>query len=704
MTTAPSELYALAELAGIQLSYHDVSGQIQTASPESLLRVLQCLDIPIERFEQAPDVLRETRLEEVKRLLEPVYVAWESSHASFLVRIPLAEADRSISCRLTTEQGATQVWNVKPEQTNDRAEREVAGYRYVEARVPLSSSLPIGYHRLEVTVGRQSATALVLSAPATAHVAAGVAAHRWGVFLPLYALHSQSSWGAGDFADLTALNDWVADCGGGLVASLPLLASYYDQSGDESPYRPVSRLFWNEFFVDVSAAPELAKCPAARVLLDSTALRRQQAELRAAYHVDYRWQMDLKRQVLEQLARCFFQDPSERGGALDEFCKRHPDAERYAQFRAADVRHGRPWTNWPERLRAGELNPGDYDEDIFRYHLYVQWLVDEQLTQLAARAAARRLTWYLDLPLGVHPYGFDVWRYPEAFAMGVSGGAPPDNFFTKGQFWDFLPLHPRRLRASGYQYLLSVFRAHLQYAKLLRIDHVMGLHRLFWIPMGSEAKDGVYVRYAAEELYAVLTIESRRHQARIIGEDLGTVPPEVGVAMDRHKIGRLYVVQYECRPNSDWALPDAGANSVASLNTHDMPPFAAFWQGLDIDDRQGLGLLNDEEVQAERTHRERLRQALVEFLHRRGLLADTEGRLGDVLEACLAYLASSAAEVVLVNLEDLWMEIFPQNTPGTITQRINWRRKARLSLEQIREDPYVQKVLRRVDNLRRHRG
>ena len=262
-------------------------------------------------------------------------------------------------------------------------------------------------------------------------------------------------------------------------------------------------------------------------------------------------------------------------------------------------------------------------------------------------------------------------------------------------------MHPRRIRTQGYHYLLSVLRAHLQYAKLLRIDHVMGLHRLFWIPMGSEAKDGVYVRYAAEELYAVLTIESRRHQARIVGEDLGTVPPEVGVAMDRHKVGRLYVVQYECRPNADWALPDAGANSVASLNTHDMPPFAAFWQDLDVADRRDLGLLNEEEVKGEQAHRERLRQALIEFLRRRGLLAQTDAQLPDVLEACLAYLGSSAAEVVLVNLEDLLMEIFPQNTPGTVTQRVNWRRKTRLSLEQIREDPYVQKVLRRLDSLRR---
>ena len=144
----------------------------------------------------------------------------------------------------------------------------------------------------------------------------GEAARRWGVFLPLYALHTQSSWGAGDFGDLAALNSWVADCGGSLVASLPLLASFYDQSGDESPYRPVSRLFWNEFFLDVSAAPELAQCPEARALLESSSLVREQAELRAAPTVDYRRQMDSKRQVLERLADCFFQDPSDRGATL----------------------------------------------------------------------------------------------------------------------------------------------------------------------------------------------------------------------------------------------------------------------------------------------------------------------------------------------------------------------------------------------------
>ena len=442
MTTAPSELYALAELNGIQLSYVDINGRVQTATSESLLRVLQCLDVPIERVEQAPDLLRESRLEEVRRLLEPAYVVWEGGQAAFLVRIPLSAADQSLSCRLTTEQGSTQVWTVRPEQLSDRTEREVAGYRFVEARLQLSPSLPMGYHRLEVTAARQTATALVLSAPAVAHVMSGEAARRWGVFLPLYALHTQSSWGAGDFGDLTALNAWVADCGGSLVASLPLLASFYDQSGDESPYRPVSRLFWNEFFLDVSAVPELAKCPEARTLLESAPFLREQAELRAAPTVDYRRQMDLKRQVLERLARCFYQDPSERGASLAQFREHNPDAEGYARFRAADVRHGRPWTNWPQRLRDGNLAPGDYDERVFQYHLYVQWLVHEQLAQLAGQAASRRLTWYLDLPLGVHPYGFDVWRYRDAFAMGVSGGDPRTISLPEASFGTSCPCTP----------------------------------------------------------------------------------------------------------------------------------------------------------------------------------------------------------------------------------------------------------------------
>jgi 4-alpha-glucanotransferase len=696
MTTAPSELYELAEWHGIQLKYVDYRGRERCATPESLRAVLNCLGVPLNHWSESRDLLRAAHVEAARQLLEPVSVIRDSSQDAVRVRIAEASGDRELTCRLALEDGTVQSWTVKPEQLLAQHSHQCEGYTYREARLRIGRGLPHGYHRLEVVAGEQRQSALVLVAPDAAFVLADQKARRWGVFLPLYALHSRASWGAGDFGDLSALNDWVAARGGSLVATLPLLASFFDEPGDESPYRPVSRLFWNEFFLDLNQIPELSACEEARTLLQSGQLAFERERLRQSETVDYRQQMELKRRILHALVATAFAGGSSRRQQLESWMQRNPEVQRYARFRAAIDRHGRPWTNWPDRLRAGDIASGDYDEPAFRYHVYVQFLVAEQLTQLSQHSQSSRLAWYLDLPLGVHPDGFDVWRYRETFATGASGGAPPDGFFTKGQFWDFLPLHPARLRTLGYEYFLSVLRAQLTYAKVLRIDHVMGLHRLFWIPRGMEADQGVYVRYAAEELYAVLVIESQRARARIIGEDLGTVPPETGIAMDRHKIGRLYVVQYECRPNSDWALADPGANSVAGLNTHDMPPFAAFWQGVDIDDRVDLKLMTPQEALAERSHRQATRQALVEFLRRRGLLPDADESPAAVLEACLAFLGQSAAEVVLVNLEDLWGETLPQNTPGTVSERINWRRKSRLTLESICRDPFVDRVLRRV--------
>lgn len=695
MTDVPRELYELAQLNGIELGYCDLNGQYCTAPPETLLSILRSLDVPIDQAHQARDLLRESRLASARLLIEPVIVAWQGTANFYWLRVAAEEAGGSVECRLVEESGSTRSWTVPHEDFVERHERECEGYRYIENRVRLPEGLPIGYHRLEISVGAQTVAAMLISAPGTAYVAEGAAKRSWGVFLPLYALHRRESWGAGDFGDLESLNEWVADHGGGLVATLPLLASFYDLPGDESPYRPASRLFWNEFFVDVARIPEAQGCSQLQTLMAMTEVCGTQASLRENRLVDYGGQMALKRQMLEILAKQFFAGDSPRRRNLQELIGRVPDLDRYARFRGAGVKQGRDWSVWPDRMRDGDLQAGDFDEETYRYHLYVQMVVAEQLAHLSEGARQRQLTWYLDLPLGVHPQGFDVWRYPDAFAQRVSGGAPPDGFFTGGQVWGFLPLHPQRLRRQGYGYFLSVLRAHLSYAKLLRIDHVMGLHRLFWIPSGSAARDGAYVRYAADELYAVLTIESQRHCARVIGEDLGTVPPETRVAMDRHQVGRLFVVQYECRADEHHALSDPGPNSVASLNTHDMPPFASYWRGLDIDDRVDLGLIREEEARGQREHRAHTRHAVIQFLRHRGLLTEDD-TMEAVLEACLVYLGQSHAEVVLVNLEDLWGETLPQNTPGTVDERVNWRRKTRLTLEEITSDPLIDKIVRSV--------
>jgi 4-alpha-glucanotransferase len=480
------------------------------------------------------------------------------------------------------------------------------------------------------------------------------------------------------------------------------LASFLDHPLEPSPYAPVSRLFWNDFYIDLTRVPELEGCPSAQAIVGSPEVQQESQGLRSLPLVDYHRQMRLKRRVLEELTQCFFAEPSQRYSAFARFVEADPSLGDYARFRATVERQRSPWPTWPEPLRDGVLKAGDYDEEAKRYHLYVQWLAHEQMQTLCQRGRAAGVKLRLDLPLGVHPDGYDVWRERDVFALRATAGSPPDTFFTKGQDWGFPPLHPEAMRKQGYSYFIACLRHHLQHAGILRLDHIMSLHHLYWIPRGMEARDGVYVRYPSEELYAILSVESHRHQALIVGEDLGTVPRYVRKAMARHNIHRTYVVQFELKPDRRRPVRSVPTASVASVNTHDMPPFAAFSRGLDIDDRLKRGLLDDKGARSERRARQALKRDLLAFLRREGLLKKDERHdERAVLRACLAFLSASPACVVLVSLENLWLETEPQNVPGTTDEHPNWRRKARYSFEALCQMPEVLHTLREVDRLRK---
>jgi 4-alpha-glucanotransferase len=347
-------------------------------------------------------------------------------------------------------------------------------------------------------------------------------------------------------------------------------------------------------------------------------------------------------------------------------------------------------------LREGVIRPGEYDEEARRYHLYVQWIAEEQLSELANEARRGGPGLYLDLPLGVHAHGYDVWREREAFAVEAEGGAPPDAVYTKGQNWGFPPLHPERLRRRGYRYVRAYLQRQLAHAGVLRIDHMPVFHRLYWIPKGLEASQGVYVRYPFEELYALFCLESHRHHTLLVGEDLGTVPPEVPASMARHNVYRMYVVQYCLQDDPKEALPPVSAGAVGIVNTHDMPPFLAYCQGRDIRQREQLGLLGDQDAEQEREHRRAMIASLAQFLRAKGRLGAADDPAA-LLRACLKQLAASDSFITLVNLEDLWGESEAQNLPGTRDEYPNWRNRARYALEEFCRLPEVTDILRAVN-------
>lgn len=683
MANELEDLTTLARLYGVRTSYHDNWGHHVQASPESLLGVLRALDAPLDGMADVPEALAFRREDLADRPIEPVIVAWDGRVPEIDVRLP---GGGSAACHLDLEGGERRGWGV--DLTPGRP-----------FTLP-ESTLPPGYHMLTIESGGHTAESMVISAPTRAYTGNG--RPLWGVFLPLYALYTQRSWGAGDLSDLEALAEWTAGLGGGVVATLPLLAAFLDEPCEPSPYAPASRLFWNELYLDPRRLPEMEESAAARRLLESSDFHREIEALRAMPRVDYPRLLALKRRVLEELAHRFYQKTGGRDDEFEGFLTDKPHLSDYAAFRAVGDRRGEPWQCWPERLREGTLAHADYDEEDYRYHLWAQWAAERQMAAMAKEARRRGPGLYLDLPLGVHGSSFDVWRERDLFAVEASAGAPPDAFFTKGQNWGFPPLKPDQLRDSGYAHLIECLRHHLEHAGVLRIDHVMQLQRLFWIPRGMDAANGVYVSYPMEELFAVLSLESHRHQSIIVGENLGTVAPEIGEAMERHEIQGMYVVQYELQPGSE-GLREPPAKSVASLNTHDMPTFQSFWQGKDVDDLETLGFFTPEQAREEKERRGALRGKLEQELppeqKNRGTATEDA-----VLLRRLTHLAESPARMVLVNLEDLWHETEPQNVPGTHTERPNWQRKARYSFEDFSKRPDVLEPLKKVDELRRGKG
>ncbi|MBI4214348.1 MAG: 4-alpha-glucanotransferase [Chloroflexi bacterium] len=654
-------LSRLARLYGVFDSYVGLGGRRHAPQPETVFSALQALGAPLETPNDVPSAIAARRRELWSRLLEPVVVAREGHPLNVGVRAPTRNAS-PMAFELTLEDGRAHRWTVAPDALPLGERVDLDGETMGQRRVKLPEILPVGYHRLRLDLGSRSAEARIIAAPRRAYVAGG---RSWGAFAPAYAIHSARTWGIGDLGDMERLAHSLANQGARFLGTTPFLATFEDEPFDPSPYSPASRLFWNELYLDLDQVPGLNASAEAAGLLRSPAVHDLLARSRGSPEAEYQPVMSAKRAILEAVAEDFFRRENPLREEFEGFSAARPQVREYARFRAVREHEGRPW-----QAGAGG-GEGRGDE---HYHQFVQWLMDRQLAAFADRASARGMSLYFDLPIGARRDGFDAWKYHELFALESSIGAPPDPGFPSGQNWALPPIRPDASRLQGHEYFIETVRHQMRYAGMLRVDHVMGLHRLFWIPPGSG--EGVYVRYPEEEYLAILRLESHRNQCTVVGEDLGTVPPGIRAALGRDGFQRLYVLQLELLERTAPLLAAPRA-SVASLNTHDMPPFATFW--------------NEAGDSAWRT--------LAGALYRLGFLADPDPDLPTMLRASLAALAASPARFVMLNLEDLWLETRRQNLPGTVSEA-NWRHKHSLSLEAIAGNPEVQTLLGLVQSAR----
>jgi 4-alpha-glucanotransferase len=634
MTTPTRALRALAKAYGVRRTFRAAGGAPRHASDETLLTIVRLLGAPLDDVTGAPDALRAFEAARVETVVEPVLVQWGTVPLS--VATPGAAGGEAVTVSVTTEAGDAHEWSLPAAS---------------DGTVTLPDAMPVGVHHVHVFAGGRGGEATLLAAPAKLPTSG----RSWGVFAPMYALHDVRA-ATGDVAAFDRFSRWAGSLGARVMGTLPLLATFYGagaEPNDPSPYAPVSRRHWNEVFLDLAAIPEV----------DGAAPVREPAP---GEFVDLAALAARKRAVLtDALAR--LDEMPERRDAFSKWLAGRDDVRDYAAFRAE------------VETRAGD---GAADHPSARYHAYAQWLIEDQLDALGTRLRERDQEIYLDLPIGAHPAGYDVQRETGLFAHGASVGAPPDLFFDEGQNWGFPPILPRVARATGHRYLRECIDAHVRFARWLRVDHVIGFNRMWWVPAGNSAKDGAYVEYPADEQYAVLAIAASRVDGHIVGENLGTVPPETNRALRTHGMLGMYVAQFEVDAERDEPLRTPGARDLACLDTHDTATFASWWDGVAGDERA----------------------ALLAQLHAAGCLDGNAGDAPDAMavqSALLAYLGASRAEVVLATLEDLWLETEAQNRPGTTSdERPNFRRRLAKSLDEIESSPGVSEVLARLDSTR----
>ncbi len=399
------------------------------------------------------------------------------------------------------------------------------------------------------------------------------------------------------------------------------------------------------------------------------------------------------------------------GSPLPDPAALDPELIRYARFRGAQARLGRNWRDWPSGARAGTLEPGHVDTDEERFHLVAQALVRQQLHDLRHRLNQDGIRLGLDLAVGGHPDGYDPWSRQELFGDGMSVGAPPDKGFPTGQDWGFAPVLPGASRREGHQYLAAAIGLQASLAGVLRVDHIMAWTRLYWIPHGFGLHEGTYVSYPAEELFAILTLESDRNRCEVVGENLGTVPPEIDKALPRRRIWGMYLAQFEAsspsatpvvavtgpsaagpatakaRPPTAADIVAPGATDMALIGTHDTPTFAGWLSGADIDERVRCHLVEKDAVNKVREERSVATRRLAERLD------CSVDQPGAFLEAVLEWLGRSDSPLVVPWLEDLWLEEEGVNLPGTRSSvRPNWQRPMQKLLDEVFTDPEIEKL------------
>lgn len=661
------ELRRIADANGVATGFWDWYGNWVGVSASTLLKVLGALGLPLDESSTVGDVheamcLTEER--EWRRTLPPTIVARQGGGYMFPVHVP----DGSwVNVQWVLEDGRKGACDQVDRYV---APRMIDGELVGRATFDVPHWLPLGWHRLVATVeGGHVESATLIIVPNTLSLPLLESSRRvWGVNAQLYSTRSASSWGIGDAADLADLAAVCADKGADFLLINPVHASQPVSPLETSPYLPVSRRWLNPIYIRPESIEEYASLPqASRVTIEQLRDETRQFAIREDL-IDRDRSWEAKRKALEII----FDAPRSyhRQSQLDRFIERGgSELSNYALWCALVEREGT--IELPEDLARSSAPRVELERlelaDRVDFYQWCQWIAAEQLehAQHVAREVGMEIGIMADLAVGVHPYGSEKWSRPELFASGMSVGAPPDVYSQQGQNWSQPPWSPRSLADSGYLPLRDMVRAALANAGAVRIDHILGMFRLWWIPEGRAATEGTYVYYDHEAMMGVILLEAQRAGAIVIGEDLGVVEPWVRDYLRERGVLGTSVVWFE-KEGSGWPLrPEHYRDrALAAVNIHDLPPTLGYIRGIQTTLRSELGLLTDdiETVRAgDRLELEQMRQRLHEY----GCIDGAEPSEREIVEGLYRYVAKTPSKLVVASLVDAVGDVRPQNMPGT---------------------------------------
>ncbi|WP_123027233.1 4-alpha-glucanotransferase [Mycolicibacterium stellerae] len=694
MAQTPQSLGELARRYGVATEYEDWTGRHVDVPETTLVSVLAALGVPAATEDERVAALASHDRDYWSRALPPTIVARAGSDSSFWVHVTHGDPV-GLWIRLedgSVRAGMRQLENHTP--PHDLEDRLVG-----EASFELPGDLPLGYHRLYIQAGSVESSTPLIVVPAKLELPPRLGAKRtWGLATQLYSVQSERSWGVGDLTDLTDLAVWSgARYGAGYILVNPLHAAAPVAPMEPSPYLPTSRRFVNPLYLRPEAIPEFAEVrQRGRIRRTRLAL---QEKARRADLIDRDAAWGAKRAVLESVYRV--KRSAGRQLAYDAYREREGRVlDDFAVWCALAERHGPDWHRWPKKFsspaRTAVTEFAAKHSETVDFHRWLQWQLDDQLAtaQSTAVRAGMELGIMHDLAVGVDPNGADAWAMQDVLALGVTAGAPPDEFNQLGQDWSQPPWRPDQLVDQGYKPFRAMVNAILRHASGIRVDHIIGLFRLWWIPKGAPPTEGTYVRYDHEAMIGILALEAHRAEAVVVGEDLGTVEPWVRDYLARRGLLGTSILWFELDRDGDGGPLQAQRwreYCLSSVTTHDLPPTAGYLAGEHVRLRDELGLLTrpvEEELADDRA----AQAAWVDELRRVGLSGEKPG-VDETVLALYRYLGRTPSRLLGLSLADAVGEMRTQNQPGTSNEYPNWRIPLggpdgrRLLLEDVFTDP-----------------